>query len=90
MVGVRWERLEQLLEQATNSSDYDVTLAIDQLLDYILSEQGEEFRRIFAAELVEAVDRLGADTTDYVIKNWRTSLTLARPLSLSATLAGRW
>lgn len=37
---IRWERLEQLLTEATSSSDYDVTLAIDQLLDYILSDQG--------------------------------------------------
>lgn len=38
----RWERLEQLLTEATGSSDYDVTLAIDQLLDYILSDQGTQ------------------------------------------------
>jgi hypothetical protein len=67
----RWERLEQLLEVAGSTSDYDVTAAMDQLLDYVLSEQGADFRRIFAAELVNAVDQLGADTTDYVLRNWR-------------------
>ena len=76
----RWERLEQLLEVAGSTSDYDVTLAMDQLLDYILSEQGSEFRRIFAAELVEAVDQLGADTTSYMLKNWR-ALAQATPLA---------
>jgi hypothetical protein len=122
----RWERLEQLLTEATGSSDYDVTLAIDQLLDYILSDQGtqphsfakqrtfstfsralvgfivllpahlpitfsvpppvsplagEEFRLIFASELVNSIDRLGVDTTNYVVKNWRT-------IASSATVAG--
>lgn len=82
----RWERLEQLLEVAGSTSDYDVTLAMDQLLDYTLSEQGTEFRRIFAAELVDAVDQLGADTTSYVLKNWR-SLSLGQATAaLSPTL----
>lgn len=38
----------------------------------MLSEQGSDFRRLLAAELVEAVDQLGADTTTYVLRNWRT------------------
>ncbi len=76
----RWDRLEQLLEVAGATSDYDVTAAMDQLLDYVLSEQGAEFRRIFAAELVDAADRLGADTTDYVLRNWRT-LAQSTPLA---------
>lgn len=75
----RWERLEELLEVAGATSDYDVTLAMDQLLDYVLSDQGSEFRRIFAAELVDAVDRLGADTTSYVLRNWR-ALAQGTPL----------
>jgi aarF domain-containing kinase len=41
----RWERLEELLEVATDSTDYDVTLAMDQLLDYMLSEQGDYHER---------------------------------------------
>lgn len=53
---------------------------MDQLLDYVLSEQGSEFRRIFAAELVEAVDQLGADTTTYVLRNWR-ALAQQTPLA---------
>lgn len=62
------------------TSDYDVTLAMDQLLDYVLSDQGAEFRRIFAAELVNAVDQLGADTTTYVLRNWR-ALAQSTPLA---------
>lgn len=56
-----WDRLEQLLEVASSSSDYDVILAIDQLLDYALSDQGDEFLQIFANELVEAVDSLSTE-----------------------------
>lgn len=62
------------------TSDYDVTQAMDQLLDYVLSDQGSEFRRIFARELVDAVDRLGADTTSYVLRNWR-ALAQSTPLA---------
>lgn len=56
-----WDRLEQLLEVASSSSDYDVILAIDQLLDYALSDQGDEFLQIFANELVEAIDSLSTE-----------------------------
>lgn len=46
----------------------------------MLSEQGSDFRRLMAAELVEAVDQLGADTTSYVLRNWR-ALAQQTPLA---------
>jgi len=40
IISSRWDRLEELLQVAATSEDYDVALAIDQLLDYVLSDQG--------------------------------------------------
>jgi aarF domain-containing kinase len=37
---VRWDRLEGLLETAKGSNGYDVTVALDQLSNYLLSDNG--------------------------------------------------
>ena len=43
----RWERFEELLEEAQNTRDYDVTLAINQMTDYLLSDTGRPVRYSF-------------------------------------------
>ena len=35
----RWDRLEELLEQASSTSDYDFSAALDQGLTFLISEQ---------------------------------------------------
>jgi len=65
---VRWERLEGLLEEAKGSTGYDVTSAIDQLTNYMLSEDGETLLSDFADQIVEGADNLGAETVGYVIE----------------------
>jgi hypothetical protein len=37
---------------------------------------GVEFRTLFAAELVDVIDRLGVDTTNYMLRNWRGLIRL--------------
>ena len=34
----RWERLEELLDMAASTSDYDVIATADQLLSYVIAD----------------------------------------------------
>lgn len=63
----RWERLQSLLEEAGTTSDYDVTLAVDQLLAYLVSDKGQSVRDILSVQMVEILDTLGADAADFAV-----------------------
>eukprot|EP00640_Fibrocapsa_japonica_P000829 CAMPEP_0113934326 /NCGR_PEP_ID=MMETSP1339-20121228/1653_1 /TAXON_ID=94617 /ORGANISM="Fibrocapsa japonica" /LENGTH=726 /DNA_ID=CAMNT_0000936077 /DNA_START=52 /DNA_END=2232 /DNA_ORIENTATION=+ /assembly_acc=CAM_ASM_000762 len=63
----RWERMEELLVEAQDTRDYDVTLAINQMVDYLLSEQGEPIVDQLSVQLVDVVDRLGVETVTYLL-----------------------
>ena len=65
----RWERFEELLEEARNTRDYDVTLAINQMVDYLLSENGAQIREQLSVQLVDQVDQLGVDAITFARKN---------------------
>eukprot|EP00903_Cladosiphon_okamuranus_P022275 g20481.t1 len=65
----RWERFEELLEEARNTRDYDVTLAINQMVDYLLSENGADIREQLSVQLVDQVDQLGVDAIAFARKN---------------------
>lgn len=63
----RWERLQSLLEEAGTTNDYDVALAVDQLLAYLVSDKGTSVRNILSVQLVEILDTLGADAADFAL-----------------------
>lgn len=63
---IRWGRLESLLDEAKESSGFDVVLAVDKLIDYVLSSQGEELLNDIADQLVVEADNLGYDTLRYI------------------------
>ncbi len=58
----RWNRLENLLRNARNSSDYDLGQVVDQTLDYLFSERGELIRQNIVNEIVKGVDTLATNT----------------------------
>lgn len=64
---VRWDRLENLLEEAKDSSGYDVAEAIDMLTDYLVSEDGDSLLNDLAQQLVDAADNLGAESAQYIV-----------------------
>mmetsp|Transcript_10083 Transcript_10083/g.14260 ORF Transcript_10083/g.14260 Transcript_10083/m.14260 type:complete len:270 (+) Transcript_10083:37-846(+) len=64
---LRWDRLESLLEEAKESQGYDVSAAVDQLTDYIISDNGEQLLSELADQVVDAADNLGAETIGYVM-----------------------
>lgn len=65
----RWERFEELLEEAQSTRDYDVTLAINQMVDFLLSENGSNIRDQLSVQIVDQVDQLGVDAVAFARKN---------------------
>ena len=52
----RWNRLENLLRNARDNSDYDLTQALEQAFDYLFSERGELIRLQVVDEVVKGLD----------------------------------
>ncbi|MEW6493679.1 MAG: AarF/ABC1/UbiB kinase family protein, partial [Cyanobacteriota bacterium] len=62
----RWNRLENLLRNAADSSDYDLNKVLNQTLDFLFSERGTFIREQLVEEIVKAVDAYGRRTVDNV------------------------
>jgi len=60
----RWNRLENLLRNAKDSPDYDLTGALDQAMNFLFSERGEFIRSYLVAGIVDGVDTFGQTTLD--------------------------
>ena len=63
---VRWSRLEGLLDEAKESSGYDVTAALNLLTDYLISDEGDGVLKQLADGIVDEADSLGADGIAYL------------------------
>ena len=75
--GFRWHRLENLLNNATDSRDYDFDGVVDQALDYLYSDRGTFIRDKIADELVNAIDSLGRRTVYNISTAFRQRVGLA-------------
>eukprot|EP00591_Stephanopyxis_turris_P001028 CAMPEP_0195520670 /NCGR_PEP_ID=MMETSP0794_2-20130614/17404_1 /TAXON_ID=515487 /ORGANISM="Stephanopyxis turris, Strain CCMP 815" /LENGTH=798 /DNA_ID=CAMNT_0040650081 /DNA_START=92 /DNA_END=2488 /DNA_ORIENTATION=+ len=64
---VRWNRLESLLEKAQGSRGYDVSSALNQLADYLLSTDGEQLFSQLADEIVEGADNFSSESISYIM-----------------------
>jgi predicted unusual protein kinase regulating ubiquinone biosynthesis (AarF/ABC1/UbiB family) len=62
----RWNRLENLLNNARNSDEYDLNQVISQTLDFILSDRGTFIRDYLADEIVRGLDNFGSNTLQNV------------------------
>jgi len=65
---VRWNRLEGLLDEAKESSGYDVTEALNLLTDYLISDEGDAVLNDLTDEIVHEADSLGTDGILYLSK----------------------
>lgn len=65
---VRWDRLENLLDEAKDSSGYDVADAVDLLTDYLVSDDGDALLSDLSQQLVDAADNLGAESARYILE----------------------
>ena len=66
----RWNRLENLLRNASASDEYDMDRLIDQTLEFLFSERGSFLRDRIASELVNGLDSLGQST----VQNFTTAV----------------
>ncbi|WP_373527238.1 ABC1 kinase family protein [Nostoc sp.] len=55
----RWNRLENLLRNASNSQDYDFNLVLNQGIEFLASERGAFIRDKLVDESVNGLDALG-------------------------------
>lgn len=62
---IRWSRLESLLDEAKDSSGFDVVPVLDRLIDYAISSEGEELLNEISDQIVKEADSLGRDTLIY-------------------------
>jgi hypothetical protein len=65
---VRWNRLESLLDEAKDSTGYDVSAALDILTDYLVSDEGDPLLQDLTQQLVDGADGLGAESFGYLFK----------------------
>jgi len=65
---IRWSRVESLLDEAKESSGFDVVQALDKLVDYVISSEGESLLNDIADQIVLEADSLGKDTVIYITK----------------------
>lgn len=70
---LRWERLSELLEVASSTSDYDVTMAVEQMVAYLSTEQAQPIREMLAVQLIESMDNLEQDIVDFASSSIRSS-----------------
>lgn len=54
----RWNRLENLLKNARDSEDYDISKVLNQALEFLFSERGDFIRERIVEELVKSLDVL--------------------------------
>jgi hypothetical protein len=66
---MRWDRLESLLDQATDVSDYNAAAALDLLTDYALADDDNNNALLddLAIQIVNYVDTLSIESGQYVL-----------------------
>ncbi len=75
--GFRWHRLENLLNNATGSRDYDFDGVVDQAIDYLYSDRGGMIREKIAEELVNVIDSFGRKTWFNISTAFRQQVGMA-------------
>jgi predicted unusual protein kinase regulating ubiquinone biosynthesis (AarF/ABC1/UbiB family) len=80
----RWNRLENLLNNARNVENYDLNEALNQAIDFLFSERGDFIRDRLADEIVKNLDQLGQDTLQNWIDQVKSQLGWSAPANESA------
>ena len=80
----RWNRLENLLNNAKDSSDYDLSTALDQAADFLFSERGDFIREYLVDEIVKGVDGFGQTTVQRFTSAIRDRIGLGNPTPVAA------
>ena len=70
----RWNRLENLLRNAKDSSDYDLNEGLDRAIDFLFSERGDFIREQMVLRLVEAIEASGQGAVQSFARTWGARL----------------
>ncbi len=81
--GFRWNRLENLLRNARDSSDYDINRVLDQTVEFLFSERGAFIRENLADEIVKGLDTAGRNAIDQMKQQLWEFAGLSTPASAS-------
>ncbi len=76
----RWNRLENLLRNAKDSTDYDLDKVLDQTLEFLFSERGAYLRVRIADELAKEIDKMGFSLLQQITRALRLPLGQEEPL----------
>jgi hypothetical protein len=79
----RWNRLENLLRNASASDEHDMDRLIDQTLEFLFSDRGSFLRDRIVSELVNGLDSFGQNT----VQNLTTALQRRLGLKKEPTVA---
>ena len=63
---IRWSRVESLLDEAKESSGFDIVPAVSKLVDFVVSSEGGGLLDDIADQIVLEADSLGRDTVLYI------------------------
>ncbi|MEM9245949.1 MAG: AarF/ABC1/UbiB kinase family protein, partial [Cyanobacteria bacterium P01_F01_bin.153] len=66
----RWNRLENLLNNAKDSMDYDLNQGLDQAVEFLYSERGEFLREQAVERLVEAIEASSTNAWKNFVAQW--------------------
>ncbi len=72
----RWNRLENLLNNAKDSMDYDINQGLDQAVDFLYSDRGTFIREQLVERLVEAIEASGTNAWQSFVSQWGQRLGL--------------
>jgi len=75
----RWNRLENLLRNAKDSSDYDLNEGLDRALEFLFSDRGEFIREQIVVRLVEAIEQSGQGAVRSFVQTWGPRLGWSAP-----------
>jgi predicted unusual protein kinase regulating ubiquinone biosynthesis (AarF/ABC1/UbiB family) len=81
----RWNRLENLLNNARGNEEYDLSLVINQSIDFLLSDRGAFIRDKLADEVVRSLDGLGQSTWERFKSRWQGQPARPDPAAVAAT-----
>ncbi|MFB2837436.1 ABC1 kinase family protein [Floridanema evergladense] len=74
--GFRWNRLENLIRNARNSSDFDLNKTLEQTVDFLYSERGAFIRKKLVNEIINGLDIFGRNTWENLTFTFRQKLGL--------------
>jgi predicted unusual protein kinase regulating ubiquinone biosynthesis (AarF/ABC1/UbiB family) len=80
----RWNRLENLLNNARDNEEYDLSLVLNQSIEFLLSDRGAYIRDQLADEIVRSLDGLGQSTWSRMMARFQSQPAKADPAAAAA------